>query len=109
MPRRLVASMMVLPSGTSIVLPSISRSSMSLDVVRHKTLLVLDVVFELFAVVLDERADRHCGGVPQRADRAALDVVRDFIEKIEVLALAPPVLDAVDHAKEPAGAFAAGR
>src|SRR5689334_22221175 len=110
MPSRFAASMIVLPSGTSSFWPSISKSrGMASDVIRHETLLVLDVVFEFRAVVFDERAHRHRGRISERTDRATLNVVGDLIEQIEVLQPAFPVLDAVDHAVEPSGALATRR
>src|SRR5262245_31163125 len=103
--------MIVAPSGTSICLPSssISRGMGALQVIRHAALLVLDVVDELVAEVLDEALHRQRGGVAERADRASRDVVRDVVEQIQVLHAALAVLDAVDHPVEPAGAFAARR
>src|SRR5687768_18325667 len=109
MPSLFVASMTVLPSGTSSVLPSISSSIMLLYVMRHETRLVLDVMHEFVAIVLDESAHRHRRRVTQRADRAALDVVGDVVQKVEIFELALAVLDTVDHAVEPAGALAARR
>src|SRR5687768_6400965 len=109
MPSFAAASMTVLPSGTSMPRPSISSSIAMSDVMRHETALVLDVVLELRAEMLDERAHRHRGGVAERTDRAALDVVGDVVQEVEILALALAVLDTVDHAVEPAGAFSARR
>ena len=76
---------------------------------RHHAGLVLDVVHELVAEVLDHAAHRHRRRVAQRADRAALDVVGHRVEQVEVFRAALAVLDAVDHAPQPAGAFAARR
>src|SRR5277367_3456777 len=104
-PVLLAASITMLPSRTSIFLPSrvISIIAWRLDVVRHNAALVLDVMQEFVVVVLDEGAHRHGRRVAQRADGAALDVVGHRIEQIEVLKTALTVLDAVDHAIQPAG------
>src|SRR5512134_2964731 len=116
--------MIVAPSATSMVLPSISISTiLSLsfvahhsslithhsEIVGHHAFLVLDVMDEFVAEVLDETLDRQCRGVAQRADRPPGDVVGDVIQKFEVLEPALAVLDAVDHAVKPPGTFAAGR
>src|ERR1700684_3171659 len=111
MPSLLVASMTVLPSGTSSFFPSISSSSMassSSDVIGNQAFLVLDVMLELGTEMLDETFDRQRGGVAQCADGAAGDIVGDRIQHVEVLVLAFAVFDAVDHAIQPARALAAG-
>src|SRR3972149_11207411 len=109
MPAWLVASMMVLPSATSSFLPSISISSINSDVVRNHALLVIDVMPELVAKMLDKALHWQRRGIPQRADGAALDVVGDMVQQVEVFGAAFAVLDAVDHAIHPAGTFAARR
>jgi hypothetical protein len=76
---------------------------------RHKALLVLDVVLEFIPIVLDECAHRHGSGVAERTDRSALDVIRNVVEQIEIFVPAAPVLDAIHHPIEPPCAFAAGR
>src|SRR5690242_15524352 len=108
------ACMTMLPSGTATLLPSMSTSIMGSDRRRGRVrtdhaLLVLDVVHELVAEVLDHGAHRHGRRVAERADRAALDVVGDRVEQLDVAHAALPVLDAVDHAPQPAGALAARR
>src|SRR5262245_59433695 len=111
MPAWLAASMMVAPSATSICFPSmlISRGMVALDVVGDEALLVLDVMHELAAEMLDEALHRQRRGVAQRADGAPGDVVGDILEQRQVLHAALPVLDPVHHAVEPAGALAARR
>src|SRR5581483_4910517 len=106
MPSLFAASITMLFSGTSTGLPSISRWIMrSLD----QAFPVLDVMPEFVVEMLDEGAYRHRRGVAQRADGAALDVVRHRIERVQIVGPALAVLDAMDHAIQPAGAFAAGR
>src|SRR5262252_3653241 len=79
------------------------------DVWRHDALLVLDVMLELAAEVLDETLDRQRRGVAERTDRAPLDVVGNRVEHVEVLATPGAMLDAVDHPPQPSGALAARR
>src|SRR6187399_3077402 len=104
--------MIVEPSGTSICSPSISISrgmADALQVIGHTTLLVLDVVHEFVAEMLDKALHRQRGSIAQRADGAPGNVVRDVIQQVEVLHPALAMLDTVDHAVEPAGALAARR
>src|SRR5688572_3459884 len=75
----------------------------------HRAALVVDVVLELVAVDLHERAHGHRRGVAQRADRSPLDVVGEVEQQVEVLLPALARLDAVDDAIEPAGALPARR
>src|SRR5438034_10375893 len=71
--------------------------------------LVLDVMHELVAKVLEEALHRQRRRVAQGADRAARDVVGDVVEERQVVHAALAVLDAVDDSIEPARAFAARR
>src|SRR5437868_6594117 len=75
----------------------------------HEAALMLDVVYELVAEMLDEALHRQRGRVAERTDRAAGDVVRHVVEEVEVLHAPCAVLDAVHDAVEPARALAAGR
>src|SRR5271167_1752286 len=112
MPSLCAASITVLPPGTCTAWPSTSRLSVVMgasDVVRHQAPLVIDVVLELGAEMLDEALHRQRGGVAQGADRAPGDVVRHRQQHVEVLVLALAVFDAVDDAPQPAGALAAWR
>src|SRR3990172_4857283 len=138
MPAWWAACITVLPSATSSFLPSISISNINSvspathdaplacdsgrgvggegsqrfhlsNVVSNQALLMVDVILELVAKMVDERAHRHCRRVTQRADGASLDVVGNVVQEIEVFRLAAARLDAVDHAIQPAGAFAARR
>src|SRR5690606_13870686 len=93
-------------------LVSVSRSFRGrrrLQVGRHRAGLVFDVMHELVAVVLQERAHRHRGGVAERADRASLDVAGDAVELVEVARRSLAVLDAVYDPPQPAGGFATRR
>src|SRR5436190_872666 len=106
------ASITVLPPGTWTGLPSTSRLIVVIgasDVVRDEALLMLDVVQELVAKVLDEALHRQRGGVAQGTDGAPGDIVRYRHEHIEILVPALAVLDAVDHPPQPARALAAWR
>src|SRR3954453_1110713 len=96
MPSFVAASITVAPLSTVTGWPSISRlmgmsvrSELVADHVGHRRVrvlgavaavlhaaaLVVDVVLEFLAEHLHERTRRHGGGVAQRADGAALDVV----------------------------------
>src|SRR5215468_3452761 len=105
------ASMMVLPLSTWTLRPSISTftGGRGSDIVRDQALLVVDVVLELVAEMLDEALHWQRRGVAQRADRPAGDVVGDVHEHVEVLASTLAALDAVDHAPQPSRPFAARR
>src|SRR5665213_354882 len=98
MPSLLAPSITVLPLGSTTGLPSISMFSMAGGscVRRDEALLVVDVMLEFAAEVLDEALHRQCGGVAQRADRASGDVVGHRHQQVEVLLAAFAVLDAVD-------------
>src|SRR4249920_1839175 len=105
MPSRLAASMMVELAGTSMGLPSISMfgieaisSFSSVDRLVHQAALVLDVVFELVAKMLDEAFHRQRGGIAQCTDGASGDVVADGHQRVEVFLGALAVLDPVHHA-----------
>src|SRR3954471_10021002 len=99
MPSWLAACISMLPSATDTFLPSISTSTISflepdsaaprlrgralhapLDVIGHDAGLVLYMMGELVAVMLDERPHRHGCRIAQRADGAALDVVGDAVQ-----------------------------
>src|SRR5882724_440041 len=117
MPRPFAASITVAPFLTSVSLPSMvslgTSGGLSLAKRRrgriprlgHHAALVVDVVLEFAAEMLDEALHRQRGGVAERADGASGDVVGDVDQQIEVLALSLAVLDPVDHAVEPAGAL----
>src|SRR6185437_16970885 len=110
MPSLFAASITVPPCGTCTARPSTSMlSSLASDILRHEAVLVLDVVLEFGAEVLDEALHRQCGGVAERADRAAKDVVGDRRQDVQILGAARAVLDPVDHPPQPARAFAARR
>src|SRR5215470_14254871 len=105
------ASMIVLPLSAWTFRPSISTftGGRGSDIVRDQALLVVDVILELVAEMLDEALHRQRRGVAQRTDRAAGDVVGDVHEHVEVLASTLSMLDAVDHAPQPACPFSARR
>src|SRR6266850_4507840 len=104
MPSLLAASITVLPFGTCTALPSTSRFSIGLHVVGHDALLVVDMVLELGAKMLDEALDRQGRRVPERANRAAGDVVRDGVQHVQVFRPALAMLDSIDHPPQPTGA-----
>src|SRR5690242_366164 len=98
MPSLFAASITVLPCGTCTARPSTSMFSIFVSDIRgDETLLVLDVVLELAAEMLDEALHGQRRGIAERADRAALDVVGNVGQQIEILGPAVAVLDAVHH------------
>src|SRR5713226_1040262 len=112
MPSWCAASITVRPLCTWTGLPSTSRLTVVIgtsDVVRYQAALVIDVILELVAEVLDEALHRQRGGIAQCADRAAGNIVRDRHQHLEVLVPALAVLDPVDHAPQPSRALAARR
>src|SRR5690606_29195933 len=84
-------------------------SVLTLQIFGHHTLLVLDVVCEFVAEVLDEAAHGHGRRVTQGTDRAPHDVLRNRVEHVEIFGPAAAVLDAIHHAIQPPRAFAARR
>src|SRR5690349_10831589 len=129
MPSFVAASITVAPLSTVTGLPSIWRligisvcGHLVRDGIRigvllrgavaarlHVAALVADVVLELAPEHLHERPRWHRRRVAERADRAALDVVQEVEQEIQVFHAALAVLDAVQDPVEPAGAFAAWR
>src|SRR5215470_3090155 len=106
------ASITVLPPGTCTCWPSISRLIVVVivsDVIGHEAALVIDVVLELVAEVLDETLHRQRRRIAERTDRSPSDIVGNGKQQIEILVFALPVLDAIDHAPQPARALAAWR
>src|SRR3977135_3468372 len=103
MPSLFVASITVAPFATSTGLPSTSIFSMAGQsyVGRHEASLVVDVVLEFVAEMLDEALHRQRPGRPQRADRAPRDIVGHRRQPVEVFVAALSVFDAVHHAPEP--------
>src|SRR5450830_687313 len=72
-------------------------------------MLVLDVIFKFFTAILDEGPYWHSRCIAQCANGAALDVVSDRVEHIQVVWTTLPVLDAMYHAVHLAFAFTARR
>src|SRR5438105_4462587 len=105
------ASITVAPFSTCTGRPSTSRFSIDRPshVIRDEALPVVDVILEFVAEMLDEALHRQRCGIAERADGASGDVVRDRNQRVEILGLPLAVLDPIDHAPEPAGAFAARR
>src|SRR5882757_2414888 len=117
MSRRLAASITVLPAGTEIFVPStvssiicafVRHQPRTLNIVGDPTAAVFDVMLELVAKVLDERAHRQRCRVTQSADGAPDDVLGDRIQQVQILRLALSVLDPVHHPVQPSGALTAG-
>src|SRR5678815_4010443 len=116
MPSLFAASMTVLPCGTCTARPSISMLMGGGELIRNdsyvildETVLVLDVIFELAAEMLDEALHRQRRCIAQRTDRPALDVVGDGRQHVEVLEASGTMLDPIDHSPQPPGALATRR
>src|SRR5690554_286509 len=102
--------MTMLPSGTSTLLPSMVISTIAcpdLQIFRHHAALVLDVVCELVAEMLDEATHWHGCRVAQGTNGAAHDVGSDRVKHLKVLGSALAVFNTMDHAIQPAGSLAA--
>src|SRR2546426_9432188 len=109
MPRRSAARMTVVPSSTAIRRPSISTVGTPGLLGAQRAAAERGVLLELGAVLGDEGARRHGGGIGERADRVALHVVRDREQEIDVTRLGLALLEPRQHLVEPPPAFTAGR
>src|ERR1700760_4385141 len=85
---------------------ALPRTRRTLD---HGAPLVFDHVFELVPEVLDEALHGPRGGVTQRADRMALNAVRDVDQQGQILGAPLALDDPKQHAVHPSGALAARR
>src|SRR3569623_1259442 len=124
MPTSSAASMIMAPLFALIGMPSISMLTIALfDPVccgahcwparsvtaADQALAMIDVILELVAKMLDETRHRHGGGIAARAASAAHAAARYVGAHVEIALPALAVLDAVNHARQPARAFAARR
>ena len=57
----------------------------------------------------DQALDRPGGGVAQRADRVAFDLLGDVVEIVDLVDLGIAFAQPLHHPPHPAGALAAGR
>src|SRR5260370_20074644 len=71
-------------------------------------LVAIDVVFELFAELLDEAQGGHGCCVAERAEGAAHHVFGEVLDVIHILARAAAVVDAGEGLLDPVGALSAG-
>src|ERR1700683_1178124 len=69
---------------------------------------VVNHVFELVTVVLEEALHRPGGGIPERADRVSLDAVGNVEEQVQLLAARAAGQHPAQQAIHPARALAAG-
>src|SRR5213593_250784 len=117
MPRRSAARMTVVPSSTSIRRPSISTVGMSASeggcmsglLGAQRAAAERGVLLELGAILGDEGARRHGGGVGEGADGGTQHVAGDVEEEVDVARRGLPLLEADEHAVNPSRAFPAGR
>src|SRR5579883_620405 len=75
----------------------------------HAAPAVIDHVFELMPVVLEEALHRPCGRITQRADGMSLDVIGDIDQERQLLAPRLPREHAPEQPVHPARALATGR
>ena len=68
-----------------------------------------DALLDLGAEVAHEALDGPRGGVAERADRAAFDLLGEFEEHVDLALVAPALDEAVHHVHHPGRAFATGR
>src|SRR5574343_1179789 len=81
----------------------------ALNIFRHQTSLMLNVIFELRTEVLEETHDRECGSITQCTNRPTADIAADGEAQIQIFHLALTVLDTVNDLVKPVGAFTARR
>src|SRR5574343_1312244 len=88
---------------------SVEGTTGALHRFRHQPGLVLNVVFELRAEMLEEAHDRECRSVAQCTNRPATDVAADRQQQVQIFRLALTGFDTVNNLIQPVGTFAAGR
>src|ERR671930_1724 len=100
-----------LPSTSIVTRSSLMRSSRQTSASRtfDQAIAMLDVVFELVPKVFYEAAHRHGRSIPQRADRAPLDLARDTVQFRQIFGGALTLGDPRQHPVQPARPFPAGR
>src|SRR5919197_2253629 len=100
-----------LPSTSIVTQSSLMRSSRLTDAISafDQAMAMLDVVFELVPEVFYEAAHRHRGRIPQRADRAPLDLARNTVQFRQIFGGALTLGDPRQHPVQPARHFPAGR
>src|SRR5579862_5009513 len=89
---------------SSLMVPSCRRGRLAFD---DRASFVLDHVLKLVLVVLQEALHGPRRRIPQRADRMTLDPICDIEQQPQILAPSLAGDDALEHAIEPAGPFAA--
>src|SRR5437762_12702321 len=98
MPRRSAARMTVVPSSTAIRRPSISTVGTPGLLGAQRAAAERGVLLELGAVLGDEGARRHGGGVGEGADGGAKHVGGDIQEQFDVAWHGRALLEADAHA-----------
>src|SRR5690606_5576820 len=113
----------VVPSGTSISMPSIVIFAMILCCRQLTTgrqrfyfkmfrvfylLGVLDMVFEVLPEMTNCTGHRPCSCVAERADGLAFDLLGNVVQQVDVVRPSFAMFDAVQYFFHPAGTFPAG-
>src|SRR5207244_12148769 len=101
MPRRSAARMTVVPSSTAIRRPSISTVGTPELLGAQRAAAERRVLLDLGAVLGDEGARRHGGGVGEGADGGAQQVAGGVQEEVDVAGRGRALLDAPDPAGQP--------
>src|SRR5512135_1240015 len=111
MPIFSAALMIVVPTGTSTVIPLMVRVGIVFvsEPVPVRALLLADVAVELFPELPDERLRGHHRGVGQGTDRPSHHVVAQVENQLDVARPAFPRLDPPDDLLQPPRPFAARR
>src|SRR2546430_17415012 len=109
MQSRWAAGMAVVPSSTAIRRQSISTVGTPGLLGAQRAAAERGVLLELGAVLGDESARRHGGGVGEGADGGAQHVAGDVQEEVDVAGHGRALLEADEHAVEPSRALAARR
>src|SRR5256712_14210427 len=104
MPRRSAARMTVVPSTTAIRRPSISTVGTGGGLRAEGAAAERGVLLELGAVLGDEGARRHGGGVGEGADGGAQHVAGDVEQQVDVARSGRALLEPDQHAVQPARA-----
>src|SRR5690606_5786895 len=100
------------PAGTSISTPSMVSLGIqrSLSISRRPLQPgLLDAALQLRAEMADQALHRPGGGIAQRADGVAFDLLGDVVQKVDLGELGPALADPGQHAPQPARTLAARR
>src|SRR5262245_20029434 len=100
-----------MPAGTSISTSSIFIFGMAVTLLGSQAATAIggDAPFQLRAEMADQTLDGPRRGIAQGADRVSLDLPRDVLKHVDLLARGVADHQPFHHAPHPARAFAARR